>query len=214
MTLSDMRDRAARRFFDPDRIRITNDDWDFYLNDAYKSFVSELPWPFTESIITVSTVSGTDEVSLGTNTFNVLSVLNTDTDKKLYPVENREQFLRRWNDRDDSGEPINYLLHANTLKLFPTPDDAYSLEIYAHVEPGDLSADVDVPDLPARYHRALVDFALANATIDQSENMERVNFYMDSYRKSVVQAIKELGGARTERFAPVTDVFHYSEVYR
>lgn len=214
MTLANMRDRAARRFFDPDRIRITDDDWGFYLNDAYKSFIAEMPWPFTETVLTLQTTAGTEFVQIAQDTYAVLSVLNTTADKKLYPLENREQMLRRWNDRDDEGEPINYLLHSNTLRLFPTPDAVYDLEVYAHTEPTELVNAADVPDLPARYHRALVDYALANATIDQGANLERVDFYMGSYRKSVVQAVKELAaGQNTERNVPVTDVFHYSEVY-
>jgi hypothetical protein len=89
--------------------------------------------------------------------------------KRLYTVSradssfNETPLLRREQTQFDAlpvqaGQPTDYLIYSNTLKLWPTPDDAYLIRLDYFAKPDQAA---DSPSIPEEYRHLLVDWALA-----------------------------------------------------
>jgi len=58
-----------------------------------------------------------------------------------------------------NGAPCFYALVANNIRLWPTPDNVYTLEMRYWKMPSILSVDTDTPNLPTDWHHALIVYA-------------------------------------------------------
>lgn len=62
-----------------------------------------------------------------------------------------------------SGQP-NYIviMPDDSLKLIPTPDDAYAITGVYYLEPQELSENSDIPRIPAQFHDVIWLYAMVN----------------------------------------------------
>lgn len=104
-----------------------------------------------------------------------------------------------WFDTNSTSKPTRYLhkAYADTagteyqrLLWFNAPDDNYSARIWGEKVPSRLSADADVPVLPARFHDAIVSGSIARLVKYGDVQIENAVIWPQLY-KTHLQAIKE-----------------------
>ena len=112
--------------------------------------------PYT---LTVSNADITAGAGLPATFDRAISVRLTtaDYEKELRYVEYRD-LLKRHPDlaTADTGTPTMWYKFANTIKVFPEPDIAYTLSLDYYKTPTELSDDADVPEIPSLYEELLV----------------------------------------------------------
>jgi hypothetical protein len=139
-----------------------------FLNWSYKEICRYMPWPFLETSAT-----GASPLTI-TDLGSVLSVVGSLSDVPLQAVD-RRQVLISDDDLNDTGTPEIFWLENNTLNVWPgSSTDTVTVQYIK--SPPDLSADSDVPVIPADYHELIVDGAVLRAQKD--------NDNYDSYQVS------------------------------
>lgn len=152
-TLQDFRDRV-RAQLDTDADDLTDLLVDTWVREAWRYCVNRnRRWPFYRSSWQFTTVAATatyDESSLGgpANTVQELDGVLGDDGAPLRWVgfeEAQRSFV------DASGEPLFWTVNAGVLRLYPTPDAAFTLTAYGFREPvewvnGDSSLQSDMPE--------------------------------------------------------------------
>lgn len=111
---------------------------------------------------TITTVAGTESYSFpsGMNKVDTLIGANDTIPLRIIPFD---EYLRYKSDTlaiTQTGSPDVASIHMRKVWLYPVPDSAYSLTVYGRENMTELSADADTPDLPADYHRCIVEWAL------------------------------------------------------
>jgi hypothetical protein len=146
-----------------------------WANDALTLIARRVNYLGDEATQTYSTVAGTATYqlpqptqitptwaqSLGNYTIpsggfaRLRELFRTDTNQSI------EAALLQDIDRASStvqGAPYWYALDGQNLRLYPTPDNIYPLELRYWQMPAALSNDQDVPAIPADWHRLLVSY--------------------------------------------------------
>lgn len=138
------------------------------INLGYHNFVLRELWPFREATDTITTVAGTQEYTLSSETAdldtqNIISVaLQGAFQKKLtYIAFNQLRASKPDFDLDAAGVPQSYYLKGGKLGFWPAPADAYTVLMDYYKVPTELSADSDEPIIPVGYREALGQYALA-----------------------------------------------------
>jgi hypothetical protein len=123
-----------------------------YINNGYLNLVRRVSYYVDEASQDYSTVSGTASYSLPADFAKIRSIHDTGRQVEMVSVGLRQI------DRSavTSGAPIYYAIDGSNLHLWPTPDQAYTLETRYWKLPAQLVADSDVPTIPADYHNLLV----------------------------------------------------------
>lgn len=157
MQLSDIRNEVLACGFDPVLFgiaRINN-----YINGGYLNLVRRVSYYVDEATSDYNTVNGTSLYSLPADFAKVRSVRRTDVSIEMVNVGLRTI------DRSvsTSGAPVYYALDGANVHFYPSPDQAYPIELRYWKLPAQLVADTDVPTIPADYHSLLNYWATAEA---------------------------------------------------
>lgn len=111
---------------------------------------------------TITTVNGTEQYSLSSDAGLVEQVELVDaSDSNLFTVLRPLSIEQR--DTDGKGEPLGYYVVENKLVVVPVPDGVYTLRVWYTRAGVTLSADGDVPIIPARFHDLLTLFTVSQA---------------------------------------------------
>lgn len=106
---------------------------------------------------TITTISGYPAYSLPPDFKRLYTVSRADSSFNETPLRRREQ--TQFDALPvQSGQPTDYLIFSNTLKLWPTPDDIYQVQFDYYAKP---DPTADSPTIPEEYRHLLVDWALA-----------------------------------------------------
>lgn len=130
------------------------------LNSVYRRIAGRHRWPWLEKEnVALSTTASDPDYSLST----ITDLLHIDAVRiefgTSYPkIEYMEpqDFSDLEHEDRVNGEPIFWTYMNSELRLWPTPDKAYSLTIDYIRRPTDLSLDADEPAFDAIYHDILV----------------------------------------------------------
>lgn len=166
ITYKDIQDRTLDMLGKSDtttRGRIKN-----WINMGQNDFVLRELWSFREATDTYTTVAGTQEYTLSSETpdmdgQNIISVtIQGSTNKKLSYIPFNQ--LRAQNPDFDlvaSSVPIQYYLKAGNLGLYPAPNAVFTIFVDYYKIPTELSGDSDVTIIPLGYREALMQYALS-----------------------------------------------------
>ena len=194
----------------------TNDDIQLnvvntYIREGYQRIVSTFSrWPWFQATYSLSTVaeqrsyaSGLSQTAPTTEsgiTFGdikeIISVVNeTDMGNKLIYIDNFQAEAVWVGDNDISGIPAYYSLWADSLQLWPKPDDVYSLTVRGFRQPDyswltDSGLTVDLND---EFHIMLINFTVARCFQFQ-EDPEMAAVYMNHFEIGVSLAQEDLTG--------------------
>lgn len=92
------------------------------------------------------------------------------------------EYLRLLAEDSTEGTPSRYSRFGDTIYLWPTPDTSDDdIDVWMLTAPPLLEEDDDVPEYPAEYHRAIVDYALSVAFRDVGMD-ERSLVYLKTFQ--------------------------------
>lgn len=137
-----------------------------YLNDVQNDIFNEYRLPFMETTQTYTATVGVSDIANGSglpaNYTQTIDLINTfASSERLIPYKNVTELDYLYPDEDDltahpAGVPQYWYFYAQTIKLFPAPDKAYTLTLRYYKKPTLLSADSDVPSVPSQFQELLV----------------------------------------------------------
>lgn len=137
---------------DPDLI---NDDIDNALNEAYWEIQNKFPFREKEKTVTFETIAGTRSYDMP-KPYDALQSLaikdiygNNFT--KLQRMTTDEYENRYDEDTDSQGLPTHYTRENCFVRLWPTPDQAYTLSMKRLITLEDLSNLVTEPEIPREW---------------------------------------------------------------
>lgn len=187
--LSDIRTKVRQRIRDTgyDATEITN-----YLNDAQNDIFNEYRLPFMEAIqpytLTIGVADITNGGSLPSNFVAPIDLtLTSSASEKLLPMRDFREMDYLYPDYEDNtgiaqGAPNAWYKYAQTIKVFPEPDQAYTLSLRYYKRPTLLSADADVPSLPSEFEEMLV-LGAAYRVLQVKDNYDQAGILENKYRE-------------------------------
>lgn len=130
-----------------------------FINDAQREVFNTKQLRFMETSTTFSTVAGSDE--LGTEPTNMQVPIDLCITS---PVSYGTKLNFRSYTEVDQWQPISLAVGTPTdwyefggnIKLYPTPDQVYTITLRYLKTPTELSADADVPQIPEEFQEILV----------------------------------------------------------
>jgi hypothetical protein len=172
-----------------------------WVNDAYMQCVDEIvkvnPDFFTKSA-TASTSNGQQEYALPSD-FDKALMVNIQIDstwKRVLPMANINQVPIVADTTSGQGfswaNPRFYIVGGN-IGFMPIPDETGSsnIKLWYVYAPDELSADADVPAIPAKFHHILKYGAYANYLDQDDEHAaaERMRIRFDNLVQRMVESI-------------------------
>lgn len=150
MTLGTIRTAVRERLDDPTFDTIKIDRWaNWVLQDIY----SRANFSFKEGEATFSTTAGTQSytfASIGSDVDKVSQVFDLTNEIELQYVSYKD-LLSAYKDMSDDtqNKPIYWTVQGSTLKLYPIPDDTYSMQVNyvkSLSDPSDADETLAIPD--------------------------------------------------------------------
>lgn len=157
-TLKDMRDELGDHGFSDE----PTERLDSIINDAYQDVCSREPWPFLESQVSLSILSGNDTPVLPDDFRSALTLTIDSMGVVIRPRRSDEIQKLVVGAATQPGLPYTYYFVGGDLRLWPIPDQNYTATLTYLQYPADLVADSDTPILPARHNRVIVLGALVD----------------------------------------------------
>lgn len=163
IALETLRDEL-REHLGVDDVELDNDAADLLLNRAYWELLDKFPFREKEVSATFATVDGTILYSMPSpfEALRQLSIENPDTFEHTYLRKwSIREYEENYNSHEDArGYPTNYVREGCAVRLWPTPDDAYTITIKYLTVLADLSDDNDSPGIPQQWHEIILYGAL------------------------------------------------------
>lgn len=139
-----------------------------------------------EDTLTTTTVSGQQEYSFPTNTIAVRRV--TWNGQKLMPIDMRDaDTVTLFNTATTAtGTSQYYSVWEKTFSLWPTPNDAQTLKVWAYCEPQSVSSSSTL-EVPSEFHIRLADYILEKKAA-KDKNFEAASYYANEWAKTLAKA--------------------------
>jgi len=164
MNVGELVTAVQRQFGDDSGVQITRPDIVRWINQAGIDIARK-----TECVQDhkqADSVSGDGSYSLPTDFIRMRRVTFND---KVIPSTTLDIADQDWMSRDIpsgvQGTPQYYYIWNSVLYLYPKPSQSSSgnLDIYYVRTPAAVSADEDIPEIPAKYHEFIVRYCLSKA---------------------------------------------------
>lgn len=136
---------------------------------------------------TTTLTVGTAEYALPTDIMKLYTIVVDKTRLDIYTLQ---QYQTQNFDAAESGRPMMAYVWAGKYTLWPTPDQAYSVEVDYIKDPDDIpvvtdtSSDAIIPAIPTTYHGRLVDYCLAQVAL-QDDNQEMYAVKLEEFKTGV-----------------------------
>lgn len=167
-----------------------------WINTAYLEFTTrnqffgfKFPkyfyFPELETSASATTTAGTDYVALPSDALILYTIHDNTNDNKLGGIKFREYVDKTGRATSASrSKPLYWLRYGSQIKLYPTPDGAYSLTVYYRKRPTALSLDGDVTAIGAEWDEAILKLAVI-------QSMMRLKQYdtADVEKKALVELL-------------------------
>lgn len=160
---------------------------DVWLNEGLSRVARRVRIPQLEAAMSVATVAGTAEFALPANLIRVRTLrIPADAD----PLEqlDLEQLDHLTAER---GRPRSFALAGQNVRLYPTPDRAYALELRYWADPATLAAAGDVPAIPDDYADLLVTYALWKG-YRMEDDFQAAAFYRQEFTDELAAARSDI----------------------
>lgn len=171
---------------DPD---LTDDECDEYNNLSYWEIQDKFPFREKEKTVRFDTVTGTRSYDLPKPVEALISLSVLDaTDGQFHKLErmSTDEYENRYTiNTFDQGIPTHYTRENCFTRLWPTPDDAYTLSLKRLITLEDLSELMQTPEIPRVWWeiiwygglwRALIDFGdLQRSSAIKSQQVSLIN---------------------------------------
>lgn len=130
------------------------------LNRSYWSMLDKFPFREKEVTAAFATVDGTNLYAVPSpfEALRSLAIKNNDDDSyaPLARMTQKEYDGKFVDNTDEQGFPEKYYREKNCIKLWPTPDDEYTINIRYWTVLDDLDDLTDVPGVPQNWHEIIL----------------------------------------------------------
>lgn len=160
MDLSTMRTRLRARIGNPDTTDVPDADLTRIVNSAYGDIADRFRFHMVRKICTWDTVSGTQDYGLPTDLLEIIKVRN-QTEGWQIKKGDYVDAADKW-ERSDSvieSRPTHYIRYRNFMRLEPTPDGVYTIELFYKAGVVNLVDNADEPILPSTWHEGIIKLA-------------------------------------------------------
>lgn len=187
--LSDIRTKVRQRVKDEnyDGSEITN-----YLNDTQNDIFNEYQLPFMEAIqeytLAIGEADITNTLGLPTDFVTPIDlVLTSSAQEKLLTNRSFIEIDQLYPDYESNpgiaqGAPSSWYKYAQTIKVYPQPDQAYTVALRYYKSPTLLSSDSDIPSLPAAFEEILV-VGAAYRVLQVKDNYDQAGILENKYKE-------------------------------
>jgi hypothetical protein len=184
MDLATLRSRLRKRIGNPDTSDVTDADLTDIINQAYKDIADRFRFHQVRRLCSFDTVSGSKNYELPSALVSIINVRDRTSGDKLTKTDLRDDASQESEDDDDQGQPLYYIRLRNFIRLEPTPDGVYKIEIFYKAGITDLSADGDSPILPDPWHEGILKLA-RHYYYDQKPDVAKAQYALQMYQSWV-----------------------------
>lgn len=157
MNLGEMLVSLRRQLGNPTTTDVTDTVLTDTINTAYQEIVSKYNFRRVKQLCRFDTVQGQSTYNLPAGVDAVLKVRNSTSDRRLEKWGDRRHAERM--DDGIEGDPTYYVLMENFIRVWPVPDDAYTIEVYYRGSLSNLTSNSQTPVIPTSWHTGIVKLA-------------------------------------------------------
>jgi uncharacterized protein YutD len=160
-----------------------------YINDAQRDVFNEFRLPFMEDTQNYTVTAGSSDITNGaglpSNYVQAIDLILTSNGEMVIPYKDFREIDNYYPDPNDTvvhtaGKPQYWYFYANTIRLFPVPDNAYTLTLRYFKAPIVLSATTDIPSIPPEFEEILV-MGAAYRVLQVKENYDQAGILQNKY---------------------------------
>lgn len=145
---------------------VTDNRLDRWINFAYMELAGALDFETFDGESSATSSSGTNSLSVPTDSMTVKAVVDDDNDTLLQWVPKHEFFRLP---RSQQGTPEKWTQHIDQVLLQPTPDSTVNYLVLYKDVPTRLSADTDTTAIPQVWDQAVYMLAVHYALMSLAE---------------------------------------------
>ena len=161
-----------------------------YINDAQNDIFNEYRLPFMQTTQDYTVTIGEADISDGTglpaNYVQAIDLLvTTDGSESLIPYMPFREIDGDYPDAADtdahpSGGPRYWYYYGETIKLYPSPDKAYTLKLRYYKRPTEITSDDSVPEVPSEFREVLI-MGAAYRVLQVKDNYDQASVLQNKY---------------------------------
>lgn len=160
MDLTTMRTRLRARIGNPDTTDVPDADLTRILNSAYSDIADRFRFHKVRKLCTFPTVGSTTDYGLPTDLLEIIKLRDQTNGRQIRKADYTDEATDTLRlDDTFEGQPTHYIRFRNFVRLKPTPDSAYTIEMFYKAGITSLAADADEPILPAPWHEGILKLA-------------------------------------------------------
>jgi hypothetical protein len=157
MNLGEMLVSLRRQIGNPTVADVTDSVLTEVINTAYKEIVSKHNFRRIKQLCRFNTIQGTSTYNLPSGVDAVLKARNNTDQVRLEKYDALRHMHRT--SADVEGHPRFYVLMENFIRLIPTPDEVYEIEVYYRGQLAPLVSNSQSPVIPDSWHSGIVKLA-------------------------------------------------------
>jgi hypothetical protein len=209
-TFNDLTEEVLDHQFAPNQYRLYIEK---KINQGQEYIAAQIDFRVLLTTHTVTTVSSTATYALPSDFQRLFNVTITDPAGQVIPLS-AEPLNQLETQPVATGQPQQYVIEGNNLRLYPTPDAAYTVKLRYYRLPEALVNANDVPETPPEYWDLLVSFALWHC-FERENDYQAAQYHKQRFDEDLAKArgelqydtddytqIKRVGDGRIDPLAP------------
>ena len=177
-----------------------------YINDTQNDVFNEYALPFMQSTqdytLTIDEPDITNGSGLPADYAQAITLVNTfNGNKEVIPYIDFTVLEEEYPDPEDltqypSGSPLYWYIYDQTIKVYPAPEQAYTVTLKYRSKPVVLSADADVPQIPSEFEELLVSGA-SYRVLQVKDNYDQAGIHQNKYDEILQKLVKRYSVPQT-----------------
>lgn len=161
-----------------------------YINDTQNDVFNEYRLPFMQATQTYTLSAGVSDITNGSglpaNYVQALDLtLTSEGREKVIPYQDVRVIDNNYPDPDDttanpSNVPAYWYYYADTIKVYPAPNSAYTVSLRYYKKPTLLDEDADVPEIPSEFEELLV-MGASYRVLQVKDNYDQASILQSKY---------------------------------
>lgn len=185
------------------------------LNQAQAYVAAQTDFRELQEVDTITTVSGTQDTALPSDFQRVVNVTIELDSGAIVPLTS-ETVPDMYQHTSTTGRPERYSIVGSTIRLWPTPDSAYTVSLRYYKIPATMADANDLPAIPPEYHHLLVSYALWHCW-ERENDWNAAQYHKQRFDEDIAKCRGEvqydsddytqpriIGEGRTDMLAPDT----------
>lgn len=177
-----------------------------YINDTQNDVFNEYALPFMQEEVSYTLTIDDPDITSGNGLpadyVQAINLINTYAGQEsVIPYVDFSLLDQDEPDVEDTtlhttGEPQYWYYYEGEIRVFPTPDVAYTVKLKYRKKPTLLSADTDVPDIPSEFEELLVEGA-AYRVLQVKDNYDQAGIHQNKYDEILQKLVKRYSVRQT-----------------